>query len=450
MKQLIILCVILISAASVFAQSPLTAGDTCFDSGDYVCAQAKYQEAMNTSTGRDKQLAEIKYTQAKSCGDWLADAEQAFRNKDYQEAKENYQSVLNENPKDSYAQEQLEKCDTAIKDNMTLKVSKESITFKSAGGVESIGVQTNAPSYTIVEYPSWCTLQASSTYFEISYPANTGTVARTGVFKIKAGNKEVQIHVNQPPPPKKPEITLSVSKESLSFSEEKNYIRVDVNTNASDYQITNLPWWCSVMSKNSSWFHLECDANYSAFSRDGSFNITAGDKNVKINLHQVGAKSNQKNIINTKYRPRTSDYSFFAIGYEGGQIAKYGFRMEFGGRKFIGMFLNVRSTVISDEEILKNYGFLENKNEGIIGFNFRLARIAYLNLGGGYGYYKVPLTNTTLEQVEYYPVYGGLTFRLGRRINLSGGASFRDIEANFDTGSYDPEFTLGLTINLKR
>src|SRR5690606_19222884 len=101
--------------------------------------------------------------------------------------------------------------------------------------------------------------------------------------------------------------------------------------------------------------------------------------------------------------------------------AKYGFRMEFGGRKFIGMFLNVRSSFISDEEILKNYGYLENRNEGVIGLNFRISRWAYLNLGGGYGFSQVLETSEALMQVEYIPVYGGLTFRLGRRINLSGG-----------------------------
>lgn len=450
MKQLIILCFLLVSTASVFAQSALEAGKNCFNLGDYVCAQEKYQEAMNISTGRDKQIAEIKYTQAKSCGEWLADAEQAFKNKNYQAAKENYQSVLNENPKDSYAQEQLEKCEKAIVESIWIEVSKNYATFKPAGGVESIGVQTNAPSYSIVEYPSWCTLHAFSTYFEVSYPANTSTVARMGVFTVKAGNKEVQINVNQPPPPKKSEITLSVSKEDIYINSEKKMTMVDVTTNAGDYQITNLPEWCRVKDKYATWFFLECDENYRSSSREGSFNVIAGGKKIKINIHQTGAKSSRKNEIISTSRSRLSDYSFFAIGYEGGQIAKYGFRMEFGGRKFIGMFLNVRSTVISDEELLQNYGFLENKNEGIIGFNFRLARIAYLNLGGGFGYYKVPLSNTTLEQVEYYPVYGGLTFRLGRRINLTGGASFSDIEANIDTGSFDPEFTLGLTINLKK
>ncbi len=446
MKQIIVLYMILASAASVFAQTPLEKGDNCFDTGDYVCAQVKYQEAMNTTTGRDKQIAEIKYSRAKSCGDWLTEANNAFNNKNYQAAKENYQSVLNENLNDPYAQTQLEKCNEAIKETIKLKVSQEAITLYSSGGRESIDVNTNATSYSIIQYPSWCTVQIHSTYFDIFYRANTGITTRTGWFKITAGDKEVEIYATQLPPTKKPETTLSVLKESLSFAAEKNSILIDVKTNASDYQITNLPWWCRVKNKTSNWFLLECDANYKSSSRDEWFTVKAGDKNVKINLHQSGAKSNQKSKITSKDRSRKSDYSFFAIGFEGGQIAKYGFRMEFGGRSYIGMFLNVRSSFISDEEILQNGGLQENRNEAVIGLNFRFSRVVYLNLGGGYGFSQVPIMSQTLMQVEYYPIYGGLTFRLGRRINLSAGASFRDID--IDADNIDPEFTLGLTINL--
>src|SRR5690606_1124911 len=143
MKQIIVLVMILASTVSVLAQSTLEAGDNCFDTGDYVCAKMKYQETMDTATGRDKQIAEIKYSRAKSCNNWLTDANRAFNNENYQVAKENYQFVLNENKKDSYAQTQIEKCDTAIRAAIRLSISKENTTFSPLAGNETIHVTTN-------------------------------------------------------------------------------------------------------------------------------------------------------------------------------------------------------------------------------------------------------------------------------------------------------------------
>ncbi len=75
-----------------------------------------------------------------------------------------------------------------------------------------------------------------------------------------------------------------------------------------------------------------------------------------------------------------------------------------------------------------------------------MTRWLYLNTGAGYGFYYDKYLG---EEVEYIPVYGGITLRLGRRFNLSGGASFQDIEKSYNTNVFKPEYTLGLTINLK-
>lgn len=142
--------------------------------------------------------------------------------------------------------------------------------------------------------------------------------------------------------------------------------------------------------------------------------------------------------------------NFIAFGYEGGTIAKYGVRFEVGGGSFVGFFLNVRTSLIKDEEILQTNSEIKNKNEAVVGANFKLLKWAFFNLGGGYGFYKYPqrndYTNTfTIQKKEYYAAYTGLTLRLGNIVNLVGGASFIDIDKDF----YAPEYTFGLTINLK-
>lgn len=140
---------------------------------------------------------------------------------------------------------------------------------------------------------------------------------------------------------------------------------------------------------------------------------------------------------------------FFAIGYEGGTIAKYGLRMELGSRKILGFFLNVRTSLTSDSD-LSNDSNVANKNEVVAGPNFRVAKWLFLNIGAGYGYHKRFVRNDYLQQSEletktYVAGYSGATFRITPLINLVGGVSFIDIDKEF----YTPEFTFGLTINLK-
>lgn len=268
--------------------------------------------------------------------------------------------------------------------------------------------------------------------------------------------------------------TLTVSKTGLNLSADDTMEVFNVTTNAGDYHITHLPTWCRVVNKQANGFSLDIRENKSGSSRSDWFKVTAGDKEVRINITQSAISNkpvtqrktrtdrNIKRVASptivypikrekTKKvkRAKNSYNSFFAVGYEGGEIAPYGIRVEFGGSRFVGMFFNARSTVILDKDI-REYGFIENKNEAILGLNFRISRTVFLNMGGGYGFYKSPISWTEFEQVDFYPAYGGLTFRLSRRFNVSGGASFMDIENSFDTNEFKPEFTLGLTINLRR
>lgn len=141
--------------------------------------------------------------------------------------------------------------------------------------------------------------------------------------------------------------------------------------------------------------------------------------------------------------------NFVALGYEGGTIAKYGLRFEVGGKSTIGFFLNARTSLVSDEDLSSGV-VTENKNEVVVGPSIKIAPWMFLNVGGGYGYYKFPVRNdyealSNLETKNYFAGYGGVTFRLGNRVNLVGGASFIDITEEF----YTPEYTFGLTINLK-
>lgn len=369
-------------ALIVNGQSLIEQGDICFKKGDYDCAQSMYKKALDNLVGDSpeiKRSVDLKLQRANFCLEYTVKANDAFKNKNFQVAKENYELVLKENSDDTYAKSQLEK-------------SIEALTL--------------------------------------------GT-------------------------------TLVVSKSYINFGPSENSTIIDVKTNASKFEITRLPIWCTTRNRQSDWFSLVCKENYSTQSRSDYLIITAGDKQVRIDITQSG-KTEQKRervVENTpipeaqkekekvkiqKTKIKKSPNSFFAVGLEAGEIANYGVRMEFGGKRFVGMFFNARSTFKNDSDILRSAGFLENKNEAVLGLNFKISRSIFLNLGGGYGFYKQKLSSDIVENIDYYPAYGGLTFRLGNRFNLSGGASFMNIEESINSNRYRPEYTVALTINLKK
>lgn len=254
MKRIVILLFVSFVALSARSQTFLQAGDSCFNKGNYDCAITNYNEAFKMASGKDKQIAEIKLTRAKNCSDWLKAANQAYNNKNYTIAKEEYQKVLDSNPKDNYAKSQLEKCNTALnppilrkattaeltdiwnnkyginperrqkliaegidpddaqrrinngegkpqeKQATTLTVSTSYLYFSSNGGIsEQIKVYSDASTYSVPSgyIPSWCTVKTYSGYFTVTVSANPDYTSRKNWFKVTAGGKEVRISVEQ-------------------------------------------------------------------------------------------------------------------------------------------------------------------------------------------------------------------------------------------------------------
>lgn len=156
---------------------------------------------------------------------------------------------------------------------------------------------------------------------------------------------------------------------------------------------------------------------------------------------------------------------YTALGFEGGTIAKYGLRFELNGHNDLGFFINARTNLMDLTELENTEEFVDNKNEAVIGMSVNLTKWFILNIGGGYGFYKYKngqdhyasykyvdsyynensYSNVLIDE-EYYTGYGGVTVRLGNRFNLIGGVSIMNFMDDFQV---DPEFTYGLTINLK-
>ena len=282
------------------SQTYLKDGDGCFNKGDYACADTKYSEAITLVSGRDEQLIEIKLIRTKNCLEWTKTANQLFANKNYSVAKENYQKVLDANPKDEYAKAQLEKCNNNLNPpTVTLSVSKDNLSFSSSGGSQNITVTTTAGSYSVNALPSWCTVQKQAGYFVVTCTANSGSTDRTGNFTITAGNKTIRINVSQSGEKAKPETTLRVTNDNLSFpSSGGNSEEIKVYSNAGNYSISLLPSWCTVKTYNG-YFVISCSANYTGQARYSSFQVNAGEKNIKITVNQDARVTQSSNYSST-------------------------------------------------------------------------------------------------------------------------------------------------------
>lgn len=263
--------------------------------------------------------------------------------------------------------------------------------------------------------------------------------------------------------------TVVIQKSELypadsEFSEEVNYYKVlsqysiFIETNKKEFSdISQLRYNLEGFTKNKKFTNSSYKKNVADKLSyvDISFPKTIQEFNNQKDQAQkklLKEGEEQQRLVNRierkKSLSRRMSSGFFAIGYEGGTIAKYGIRIEKGGNSTIGFFLNARTSLVNEADLLSGK-IVENKNEAVIGPSIKIVPWMFLNVGGGYGFYKFTVRNDytstmNVEKKDYVVGYSGVTFRLGSRINIIGGASFIDITEEF----YTPEFTFGLTINL--
>lgn len=260
-----------------FYQSYIQNGDLCFDNVDYDCSISNYENAFKNATGKDKQFAEIKLTRAKWCAEHLKIANQAFEDKIYSTAKEEYQKVLDSNPNDLYVKAQISKCENAL---IPIKLRK-------ATSADIADIWANK--YGI-------------------HPERRVNLIKAGIDpddaqrRINAGEGRAQEM-------EKIEISLSVSKTILFFSQDGGTSdQIFVFTNANNYLIplNYVPPWCTI-SKFKGYFVITVTSNPHDTTRKDWFKVTAGEKEVKVYIEQTARKIqySQNSNLSKNQRPYT-------------------------------------------------------------------------------------------------------------------------------------------------
>jgi TonB family protein len=101
-------------------------------------------------------------------------------------------------------------------------------------------------------------------------------------------NKNFSLRPVRADKPKSVSINLGVTPEYISFSAVNSRRTIYVTTNASTWDISNVPDWCTV-SKATATFSISCNDNKNTIKREGTLKIAAGDKVVTIPVSQAAA-----------------------------------------------------------------------------------------------------------------------------------------------------------------
>jgi tetratricopeptide (TPR) repeat protein len=164
-----------------------------FDRGDYENAEKKYGEWEKLSNKKNTD----ELTKVKKCIAAKNDADLYYKVGNNNFACKKYEELLSLNPKDSYAKQQINKCcyQPTVQEKSVLNVSKENIIFDAYGGEEGMKIMDN--SWTVSGNIAWCTARKSASVLTLICEPNTSSNERRGTLTVNAGNRQININVEQ-------------------------------------------------------------------------------------------------------------------------------------------------------------------------------------------------------------------------------------------------------------
>jgi TPR repeat protein/actin-like ATPase involved in cell morphogenesis len=164
----------------------------------------------------------------------------------------------------------------------TLAVAKNNVSFTNDGGSETVSVDANGEFSVQDTLPSWATASKDGNAVKIDCRTNTTIIAREGTLSISLGEKTATIRISQAG--KTP--TLSVGKRYVSFASSGGSETVSVDANGEFSVQDTLPSWATA-SKDGNSVKIDCRANATTSSREGTLTVAHGAKTVNIRVSQA-------------------------------------------------------------------------------------------------------------------------------------------------------------------
>ena len=295
----------------------------------------------------------------------------------------------------------------------------------------------------------------------------SGTIAKYGLLYESGGVKAFGYRLAL-------RSSLSSNDNIISGKVKKNKTEIEIGTNYNIYngfylnfgigygyykKLLNNDFLGTISTENKGYFVTTTGIMYRL---NNQFNVNCGiafmdihedlykpELTLGVTYNLINITKNQNKTYSTTPKNRAKNYynslpSFSSLGFQSGEISKYGLLYETGGRKKVGFHISARTT-LRPEQIFSGE-VIENKKEIELGPNFRMSDHIYLNVGIGYGNYNY--FNQDAYQggkIGYYIATTGIMYRISRVININSGLSFMDIDEDL----HKTEITFGISFNLR-
>ena len=182
--------------------------------------------------------------------------------------------------------------------SVDLSVSPASLSFTANGGTKTINI-TSSSSWTASSDQSWLTVSpaAGSNDAEVTVKAeaNTSTSPRTAKITVTDGETSQVIDVTQAGE----NVSLSVSKSSLSFTEAGGSESVTITSNTS-WTVTSSQSWLTVSptyGTGTKSVTIKADANTNTSSRTATVTVIYDSFTRTINVTQAGKPATQELVL---------------------------------------------------------------------------------------------------------------------------------------------------------
>lgn len=173
-----------------------------------------------------------------------------------------------------------------------LNASKTELNFSTAGGTETILLDTDGIVAISTEPYLWGHVSINGNEIIVQVDENTNNQSRTDYFMIKSGIKEKRINISQAG---KIATYLSVSDNSVSFDASGGNKVIEVLTDG-NWEISTETYSWGHTSINGNNITLRIDAN-SGDARTDYFVIKAGERTQRIDISQDAKSATYLNVI---------------------------------------------------------------------------------------------------------------------------------------------------------
>ena len=171
----------------------------------------------------------------------------------------------------------MAKCDIHV------TFTPKSILFDAIDAEEQcVEISTNAKQFKIGEYPFWCKVTIQGKMLYVSCEDNNTLDSREGRISVVAGGKTGYLDVVQT----SADLEFQLQPDKLLFTSREETKAVAVQTNATEWEVAELPKWLSAQSVDDSIF-VTAFKNPTPYSREAEMNVLVNGMSYPLRIRQL-------------------------------------------------------------------------------------------------------------------------------------------------------------------